>query len=1127
MKADFYYNNVILGAESYFLSHLCASQNDHLLYIGKSNAQLRQMSYEIGFYNNNIEVIHVVSEDISPFELISPGKHLAVDKISSLHKLLVNNKKAIILITPDVLLQKIISRENLQKYSLKIIPGQAIDREQLFDLLTISGYERVDIATGPAQFSVRGGIIDIVHSLDHAYRIDFFGSQVETIKLFNTFDQMSVKKLNEIVILPANQVILDDDFIQYFKEQYKKIELYNEQLYQSVANHQFYEGVESFIGIFYNKLDSIFDYLPKSLKIISDFSNEDEFNRYLCQINSPSEELLHYSNYLSCLRSSWLNQIELDDYLSNYNLSYLSNIKLDIKNGCQSDFKYIPNIELNPNVDNSRIVQVIKTLRDTNKNRLVISCVNQETFDRLKQCLLEANIHVCKMESWQEHTSLSIKTVGMILSNLKAGFSTTDFTLLTEHDLFGKRSQKKQNITKRFYNILNENAVFEKGEYVVHANFGIGQFEGLQTIEVLGVKRDFILILYADNDKLYLPVENIELISKYGNTEHGIKLDKLGSFQWQERKSRIQKKIKEIADELIKIAAKRQMQSADIFIPLQEKYKTFCDNFQFVTTEDQDRAIIEIEDDLSSGKASDRLICGDVGFGKTEIAVRAAFIVTNNEDLISSQVAVIVPTTLLAKQHYETFKRRFQGFDTRIKLLSRMTSKKDATLVKKAISEGEVDIVIGTHALLSKDINFKNLNMLIIDEEQHFGVAQKEQLKKLKSNIHLLTLSATPIPRTLQMSLSGIRDLSLIATPPVERLPIKTFLIFYDKQIIRDAILREYHRGGQCFFVAPRVGDLDDIKKFLDELVPEVKNVIAHGQMTAVQLDKIMQDFIDGKYAILIATTIIESGLDVPGVNTIFIHRPEMFGVSSLYQLRGRVGRGNLAAHAYFLLSKKNRISDLARKRLELIQSLDHLGAGFTIASHDMDIRGFGNILGDEQSGHVKEVGIELYQSMLQECIESLKNEEVYHDNNWSPQLNLGISVLIPADYIADVNLRMSLYRKIANLQSGEEVESFKSEMLDRFGKFPLDVEHLMLIVQLKIQAKKLNIEKIDATEKGVLIAFRNNLFSNVDALLNLVKNRPDIKLRADQKIFFLRHHSDQMKAISFVFEILSLLKNL
>ena len=634
---------------------------------------------------------------------------------------------------------------------------------------------------------------------------------------------------------------------------------------------------------------------------------------------------------------------------------------------------------------------------------------------------------------------------------------------------------------------------------MVHVDHGIGRFTGLRAIEAAGAPHDCLEIHYAGGDKLFLPVENIELLSRYGSEQTGVDLDRLGGGAWQSRKARMKSRIREIANELIKVAAERQLREAPRLVVEPGPYDEFCAGFPYEETEDQQAAIDVVMDELASGKPMDRLICGDVGFGKTEVALRAAFATA----MSGKQVALVVPTTLLARQHTKTFADRFRGFPVQIGQASRLVSSAELARVKKGIADGGIDIVIGTHALLGKSIAFKDLGLLIVDEEQHFGVAHKEKLKQLRAEVHVLTLTATPIPRTLQLALSGVRDLSIIASPPVDRLAVRTFVAPFDPVIVREALLRERYRGGQAFYVCPRIEDLGGVREFLATNVPEMKVAVAHGQMPPTVLDDIMSAFYDGKYDLLLSTTIIESGLDIPTANTLIVHRADRFGLSQLYQLRGRVGRAKVRAYSLFTLPLEHKITYQAERRLKVLQSLDTLGAGFQLASHDLDIRGAGNLLGEEQSGHIKEVGFELYQQMLEEAVTSLKaGISAPVADKWSPSITIGTPVLIPEDYVADLPVRLALYRRLAEIEDEREIEAFGAELADRFGPLPNEVEHLLQIVAIKSLCRRANVEKIEAGPKGAVISFRDNTFANPDGLIAFIREQgSEARVRPDMKV--------------------------
>ena len=668
------------------------------------------------------------------------------------------------------------------------------------------------------------------------------------------------------------------------------------------------------------------------------------------------------------------------------------------------------------------------------------------------------------------------------------------------------RPARKRRAAKPFQLELGS---LNPGDFVVHAEHGIGRYEGLETIRVMNTAHDCVKLIYDGGDKLFVPVENLDVLNRYATAETGAVLDKLGGVGWQTRKSRVKKRLKDMAEALMRIAAERELRKGEIISVPEGTYEEFAARFPYAETEDQAKAIESVLDDLGSGKPMDRLVCGDVGFGKTEVALRAAFAAVQ----AGLQVAVVVPTTLLARQHYNNFTRRFAGFPVKVAQLSRMVTVADAKLTKEEMKAGRIDIVVGTHAMLGKDVAFRNLGLMIIDEEQHFGVKQKERLKEMRSEVHVLTLTATPIPRTLQLAMSGVRELSLIATPPLDRLAVRTFVLPFDPLVIREAIMREHYRGGQCYYVCPRIEDLTEVATTLRELVPEIKMVTAHGRLTPTQLDDIMTAFDAKQYDLLLATNIVESGLDIPNANTIILHRADMFGLAQLYQLRGRVGRAKLRGYAYLTYAPNAMLSPTAQQRLEVIQTLDQLGAGFQLASHDMDIRGAGNLLGEEQSGHIREVGLELYQQMLADAVAAARAggaEAAQADERWTPQINLGMSVLIPENYVTDLNVRLGLYRRLADVAEGEEIEPIAAEMIDRFGSLPIEVENLLQTVAVKQLCRKAGIDKVDAGPKGALISFRKDKFARPDRLIAwITKQGGTAKVRPDQKIVLMRAWDD------------------
>jgi transcription-repair coupling factor (superfamily II helicase) len=718
---------------------------------------------------------------------------------------------------------------------------------------------------------------------------------------------------------------------------------------------------------------------------------------------------------------------------------------------------------------------------------------------------------------WQDFLGLPARSIGLAVLAIERGYGFDDTVLITEQDILGDRLSRPARRRANYDQFVAEVSTLTPGDLVVHADHGIGRYDGLVTLEVAGAPHDCLRVIYAGDDKLFVPVENIEVLSRYGSEDATAQLDRLGAVSWQSRKARVKKRIKDIANELIAIAAERQLKEGESMAPPEGVYEEFAARFPYPETEDQDRAILDTFQDMASGRPMDRLICGDVGFGKTEVALRAAFVAA----MAGSQVAVVVPTTLLARQHFRTFKERFAGLPLRIESLSRLVPPKQTAAIKKDLAEGRIDIIVGTHSILGKGISFKHLGLLVVDEEQHFGVTQKERLKQLKANVHVLTLTATPIPRTLQLALAGVREMSVIATPPVDRLAVRTFVMPYDAVVIREAIQRELHRGGQCFYVVPRISDLDEVQAQLREIVPEAKVAVAHGQMASTRLEEVMTAFDEHAYDLLLSTNIIESGLDIPTANTMIVHRADMFGLAQLYQLRGRVGRSKLRAYAYLTLPEKKVLTETAQRRLEVMQTLDSLGAGFALASHDLDIRGAGNLLGQEQSGHVREVGIELYQQMLEEAVVAARSGvdtlgEAKEE--WTPQIMIGTSVLIPETYVTDLPVRLGLYRRIAQLVDRREIDAFAAELVDRFGPLPQEVDNLLEIIAIKRLCRDAGVEKVEAGEKGASITFHANRFANPAGLVTfLQENANTAKLRPDQKLVIMRDWEDTRERLKGV----------
>ncbi len=1125
-------------AQGFVLSNIAQNFNENdLIFIAPDEAQMEIIKGQIEFFAphilENYEILTFNSWDCNPYDGSSPKQIICAQRIKTLFSLSNRQKKNFIVIASlNAVLQKIIAPKLIQNSALIAKAGDKISPSQIIDFLVFNGYQRQSLAYGACEFAVRGGIIDIV--IEKAsdligYRLDFFGDEIESIKEFDPISQLSNQKVRQIELIQASEIVLNKQTIENFRKKYRQIfgsalSLTGENnFYEAISQGRVFQGFEHFMELFYEEeLTGIFSYLKNPVILFNDAVNLEAKNyqekileAYNARIEDKQKVLKPDSLYFNC--DEFFAQIEKNIYInfSNFDDGNKSQRIIDL------EFRKIPDFYLAGKANKKDPILLFDEYAKTFKDKKVmVAALNENSKERIQKLFQDHEI--------KYNISIAI---------FDKGFEAPDFAMISEQAIFGekiirKKSHKNKDAAKR---ILEEGLSINIGELVVHRDYGIGKFDGIHKIEASGVKTDMIKIIYGGGDTLFVSVEDINLITRYGEDNPLIQLDKLGVASWKNRKGKVKNRIKIAASQLIEMAAKRLTKKAPKFIGNEILYDEFKAKFGFVETDDQASAIDDVEEDLQKGAPMDRLICGDVGFGKTEVAMRAAFIVvSNNSNEIRNQVAIITPTTLLCRQHFKNFMKRFEGTSFKIAQISRLSSVAQNKKTKEGLENGEIDIIIGTHALLAKNLKFKNLSLVIIDEEQHFGVAQKERLKELKNETHLLTLSATPIPRTLQMSLTGVKDLSLIATPPIDRLAVKNFVLSFDSVILKEAIIREYQRSGKVFFVVPRIKYLNEVEDKLKKILPEeIKIKRAHGQMTPAELDEIMNDFYDDKIDVLLSTSIIESGIDVASANTMIIYKAEMFGLAQLYQLRGRVGRGKARGYAYFLTSDKI-LNKESKKKLEVMQHLDQLGVGFTVASHDMDIRGSGDLLGDEQSGHIKETGVELYQQMLLEEIERQKNkmtnehEEIIQEE-CKTQIKLRISLLIDENYIEDLSLRMSFYKKIAALKNAQDKENLENEMFDRFGKIPQETLNLMESAILKHDCQKLGIEKLENSKDGIALTFFNNKFKNPDALLNAVfASAGKIKIMPSHKILLTNNWFDNCenvikiakKSVAFISEL-------
>lgn len=1098
-----------------------AKAKGQILYVARDDARLALMRDALARLASSLDILVFPAWDCLPYDRLSPQGALVGQRIETLARLASEQApltaNTIVLTTVNAFLQRVPPQSYFEESSLHITVGQTIEPSALATFLVNNAYLRTDTVRETGEFAVRGGIVDVFPP-GHAnpVRLDFFGDDIETMRSFDPSNQRSIGKADRLTLHPVAEFRLNSQTVERFRTSYLATfgaTASRDALYESVSAERMHPGIEHWLPLFHSEMVRLTDYCPDwpiildheaQAACVARFEQIADF--YEARADSGDDGSSPYRPLDS--QALYLGADELEELSAKQHVCSLQRFAAPDGNGQHQDAGGRPGLTFTTALarGQSAVVEVVEAMQAemTEQRRpIVIAAASEGAAVRLNELIGEqmGPGHVTRIDSLNAAKPGGIH---IIIWSLDAGFQSDQLLVIAEADIFGQRLSRPQSKRGKGDDFLREVSALETGDLVVHAEHGIGRYDGLVTINSAGGDHDCLHLVYHGGDKLYLPVENIELLSRYGSGGSGsdAQLDKLGGAAWQARVARIKGRVRIMAEQLIKIAAQRHTAKAEPLLATDGLFAEFCDRFSFVETDDQLNAIQDVIDDLASGKASDRLICGDVGFGKTEVALRAAFIVA----MAGYQVALVAPTTLLARQHGKQFAERFSGFPLKLGVLSRMTLTSDAKQIKEDLASGDVQVVIGTHALLAKSLSFNNLGLLIVDEEQHFGVGQKERLKEMRGDIHVLTLSATPIPRTLQMALSGVREMSLIATPPVDRLAVRTFVGPWDGVVLREAILREMFRGGQIFVVCPRIDDLQRVYDRVRNLVPDARILSAHGRMPAAELDDVMTKFADGEADILLSTNIVESGIDIPSANTMIIHRADMFGLSQLYQLRGRVGRGRQRAYAY-LTSDPNRIlTPQARRRLEVMQTLDTLGAGFTLASYDMDIRGAGNLLGDEQSGHVREVGVELYQEMLRQAVDAAKAGDVKDGEDtvveWTPQINLGLEVRIPEAYVPDLTVRLSLYRRIAGLSDMSEIDAILAELVDRFGTMPDSVRNLFAVIEIKQLCKLSNVEKIDAGPKGLSIGFRDNQFANPEQLVGwIAAQQGRVQLRGDHKL--------------------------
>ena len=1121
------------GFDALVLGRLAGAEGTGVIFVARDDVHMARMGDALAFFSPGLECLEFPAWDCLPYDRVPPKAEIAARRIDTLTRLLEPGKR-VVLTTVSAVLQRVPPRQAFEGAVLHVRAGARLERVALVEFLDSGGYDNVGTVMEAGEYAVRGGIVDVFPpGLARPLRLDFFGDELEAIRAFDPATQRTTGSGQSMAVKPVSEVPFNDAAISRFRTGYRALfgsPAAGDALYEAVSAGRRALGMEHWLPLFHDRLETVLDYAADAA-VILDHQTEEAVDARLELIGE-----YYRARTREAERGSsgppynpvppdrlYLDRTQWDGLLRARPTGQLSPFAAAVDAGFDAggrpgrDFA---DVRAQPGVNVFEAVRSHVEDLGLDGGRVLIAAASKGSRDRLASVLAEHGLaSLRQVEAWDG--AMEPGVVAMAAVGLERGFVTPDLAVITERDIIGLRLGRPRRARVRAENFIAEASALGSGDLVVHVEHGIGRYDGLATIMAAGGRHDCLRLIYAGEDKLFLPVENIELITRYGSEQAGVRLDRLGSASWQARKARLKERVRDMAADLIKVAAARALKSAGRVTAEEGPLNEFSARFPYAETEDQARAIAEVVDDLGRGRPADRLICGDVGFGKTEVALRAAFVVAYS----GRQVAVVVPTTLLCRQHYLTFTERFEGFPVRVEQLSRLVQPKRTREVKAGLKDGTVDIVIGTHALLAKDVAFRDLSLLVVDEEQHFGVTHKEKLKRLKSDVHVLTMTATPIPRTLQLALTGVREMSLIATPPVDRLAVRTFVLPFDPVIVREAILRERFRGGQTFYVCPRIADLDVMARRLARLVPEVSMISAHGRLAARDLESAISAFYDGAYDVLLSTDIIESGLDLPRVNTIVIHRADRFGLAQLYQLRGRVGRSNIRAYAYLTLPERGGLSGAAEKRLQVMQTLDTLGAGFTLASHDLDIRGAGNLLGGEQSGHIREIGIELYQRLLEEAVAEARGGDAAGSEDWSPEVSLNMPVLIPDSYVPDLTVRLGLYRRLADLVGEDEIETFAAELGDRFGPLPDEANNLMRTVAVKGLCKMAGVARVEAGPKGATVVFREGRFTEPAGLVDFIQAQAGrVKLRPDHTLVYRRAWEDGEERLAGVRHLLETL---
>lgn len=1132
-----YWGNLSGSSQAFAIANAAANHKGAVLLVTADTPSALKLERELHYFiqSGSQEVSVFPDWETLPYDNFSPHQDIISQRLETLFRL-TQASNGIFIVPVNTLLLRMAPTDYLSRYLLILEQKQVLDIDKFRYKLDLAGYLHVNQVMSHGEFSIRGSIIDIYPmGSQHPFRIDLFDTEIDSIRTFDPDSQRSGETIDQIRLLPAHEFPTDQDAIKLFRQQYlEKFEASNakESVYYQVGKSIMPAGIEYYLPLFFQQTATLFNYLPENTLVIStgdlpsatefywtDLADRYEQHRYnkLKPLLPPGELFLRFEELFAVLKQWPRIQIEkgaLEDKSGRHNFNTLAVEDIAIK----------PQLK----VPHASIQQQVKQWHAEGFS-VLFSAETQGRRESLKEILSRASINPSQFATVDDFLTSS-DNIGMTIGKTEHSFILDDqhkLVFITESELLGhKISQRRRRSGQQ---ATDENAIIRNlaelsvGQPVVHLDHGIGRYLGLQTLDTGGVTTEYLTIEYAKEAKLYVPVSSLHMISRYSGADlESAPLHGLGSEAWSKARKKAAEKIRDVAAQLLDIYANRAAKPGFAY-PIQwPEYQSFAESFPFEETPDQQQAISAVINDMGSARAMDRLVCGDVGFGKTEVAMRAAFLAANE----GKQVAILVPTTLLAQQHYENFKDRFANWPFQLEVMSRFKTTKEQKVIMKGIREGKVDIVVGTHKLLQDDIKFNELGLVIIDEEHRFGVRQKDKFKALRADVDILTLTATPIPRTLNMSLSGMRDLSIIATPPAKRLAVKTFVRQRDKQLIREAIMREILRGGQVYFLHNEVESIDKTAEEIAEIVPEARITIGHGQMREKELEQVMSDFYHQRFNVLLCTTIIETGIDVPSANTIIMDRADHLGLAQLHQLRGRVGRSHHQAYAYLLTPHPKRMTKDAKKRLDAIASLEDLGAGFTLATHDLEIRGAGELLGDEQSGQIATVGFSLYMEMLEQAVDALKKgKEPSLEEALAAQteIELRIPTLLPEDYVPDVNTRLSLHKKIASCKDNLQLQEVQIELIDRFGLLPDPAKNLIQVTEMKCKAQHLGIQKIEAHSQGGFVEFTQQTLIDPGFIIGLIQAQPKIyRLDGPQKLKFVINTESAKERITLINDMMN-----